>query len=245
VISTPKAPPPDTLFGGAVTLHQPARGQGYRVNVDAVLLAAFAARERRARRAVDLGAGVGAVGLCLLHHDRAEHVLFAEEDREAHTLCRMNLEANGWQARGEALCVDVSNTLALPTSGADLVVCNPPYVPPGRGRPPVVGAKARLGDLAIFTRAARCVLGVRGRACFVYPAPEIATLLETLRNAGLEPKRMRLVHSDRDEPARVALVEALAGKPGGLVVLPPLVERDGEGPSDELVGILRGRGATR
>ncbi|HEY2516385.1 MAG TPA: hypothetical protein VGI39_36190, partial [Polyangiaceae bacterium] len=57
----------DTLFGGRVQLAQPGRGEGYRVNVDAILLADFARRAPRARAAVDLGAGVGAVSLALLH----------------------------------------------------------------------------------------------------------------------------------------------------------------------------------
>ena len=40
----PRTLSPDKLLGGAVTLHQPARGEGYRVNVDAILLAWFAGR---------------------------------------------------------------------------------------------------------------------------------------------------------------------------------------------------------
>src|SRR5262245_55763877 len=63
--SMPRGVTQDALFDGALTLFQPARG--YRVNIDALLLAAFAARGRRARRAIDLGAGVGAVGLSLLY----------------------------------------------------------------------------------------------------------------------------------------------------------------------------------
>src|SRR5690606_34260915 len=46
----------DTLFGGQLHLTQPARG--YRTNVDALLLAHFAALPGRAQLAVDLGAGV-------------------------------------------------------------------------------------------------------------------------------------------------------------------------------------------
>ncbi|MGH7328487.1 MAG: tRNA1(Val) (adenine(37)-N6)-methyltransferase, partial [Polyangiaceae bacterium] len=58
----------------------------------------------------------------------------------------------------------------------------------------------------------------------VYPAPSLTTLLSTLRASGLEPKRVRLVHAKSISPARIALVEAQAGKVGGLVIEPPLVE---------------------
>jgi tRNA1Val (adenine37-N6)-methyltransferase len=52
----------DALLGGRVQLLQPARG--YRVAIDAVLLAA-AIDAGPGQRILDLGAGVGAVGLCL------------------------------------------------------------------------------------------------------------------------------------------------------------------------------------
>jgi tRNA1Val (adenine37-N6)-methyltransferase len=229
----------DTLFGGALTLHQPARGEGYRVNVDALLLAWFAGAPRRAARVVDLGAGVGAVGLCLLHLERAGDVLFVEREPPLSRLSMKNLSANGWESRGSALVADVGDPEALASVRADLVVCNPPYVAPGRGRSPVVGKGARMGELGVFVTAARRILG-RGRACFVYPASELTTLLGTLRSSGLEPKRLSFVHSRAEEPARVALVEAVPGKRGGLVVSPPLIERTEEGPTAMLAAIVAG-----
>lgn len=44
-----------------------------------------------------------------------------------------------------------------------------------------------------------------------------------LRSAGLEPKRLRLVHSFSDRPAKMVLVEAVKGAKPGLTVLPPLI----------------------
>jgi tRNA1Val (adenine37-N6)-methyltransferase len=230
----------DALFGGRIALAQPARGEGYRVNVDALLLAAFAARGRRARLAVDLGAGSGAVALSLLHFDAAERVVLVEIDAAASDAARANLEANGWQGRGEVLSCDAR---ALPPrTGADLVVCNPPYVAPARGRLPrrPEVARARSGDLSVFTQAARSAMGRRARACFVYPAGELHALWSALRETGLEPKRVRPVHPDATAPARIVLVEARAAKPGGLTIDPALVERDARGYTRELRSLLDG-----
>ncbi len=210
------------------------------MNVDAVLLAWFAGLGRAARRALDLGSGVGAVGLSLLHRDRALHVTFADIDPSLVSLAAKNLADNGWGDRGEALTVD-ARTLAPAGGGFDLVVCNPPYVEPGRGRPPLRAKQARTGELAVFTEAARRVLAARGRACFVYPAAELATLLATARAAGLEPKRLCLVHATGAQPARVALLEAMPAKRGGLVVLPPFIERDANGATPELRRLVGGR----
>jgi tRNA1Val (adenine37-N6)-methyltransferase len=222
-------------------LHQPARGQGYRVNVDAVLLAAFAGQHRRAKRALDLGSGVGAVGLCLLYRDRAAHVVMVDRDPSVARMATKNIHANGWRDRAEARVVDVTDVGTVPERAADLVVCNPPYVAPGRGRLPTVGARARMGELAGFIVAARRGLGARGRACFIYPATELLTLTAELQSAGLEPKRLRLVHARAGHAARVALVEAMPGKRGGLVVEPPLFEREGRSPSQALRAVLAAR----
>jgi tRNA1Val (adenine37-N6)-methyltransferase len=231
----------DTLFGGTVALHQPARGVGYRTNVDALLLSSFAcgSPRKRAHVAFDLGAGSGAVGLSLLHFDGAARVVFVEVDAYAAALAQANLEANGWLSRGQVLCEDVGS-LADHEGLADLVVCNPPYVQPGRGRVPKRRAleRARTGDLGTFTRAARGVAGRRARVCFVYPAHALAELLDALRVVGLEAKRLRLAHARAGAPARIVLVEAQAAKAGGLAVEPPLFEREGAGYSAELRALL-------
>jgi tRNA1Val (adenine37-N6)-methyltransferase len=230
----------DTLFGGRVALAQPARGRGYRVNVDAVLLGAFAAgtllaeprRVRRSRAAFDLGAGVGAVGLTLLHLDAAAHVTMVEVDEALAELARANASANAWGDRIDVVCADVGDARALTAGAADLVVCNPPYVEPGRGRAPSpVRARAKSGSLGVFLDAARRLAGRRARVCVIYPAIEATTLLTELRARGLEPKRLRAVHGRARDPARVVLVECVAGRPGGLVLEPPLIETSAGAPS--------------
>ena len=205
--------------------HQPAKGAGYRANVDALHLARFAAK-RKARAAFDLGAGAGAVGLALLDHDGAHHVTFVELDGDACAFCSKNIGDRALDVRARVLESDVLAAAEAHRGKSDLVVCNPPYVEPGRGRSPSEPrrARARQGSLLHFVKAARLLLARRGRACFVYPAPSLTTLLQALRGAGLEPKRMRLVHAKAKLPARIALVEAQPAKEGGLVVEPPLLE---------------------
>jgi tRNA1Val (adenine37-N6)-methyltransferase len=206
--------------------HQPARGTGYRANVDALHLAAFAMAGRRAKVAFDLGSGAGAVGLTLLHHAAAARVVFVEIDPDASALAARNLIENGWAERGKVLEGDVTKLSFACAGQADLVTCNPPYTEPSRGRVPPEPrrARARSGSLAVFVEAARRFAGKRARVCFVYPAHDLATFLAMLRAAGIEPKRLRAVHARASTPARIVLVEGQAAKPGGLVVEPPLIE---------------------
>ncbi len=230
----------DALFGGALCVRQPRHG--YRVNVDALLLAAFAARGRRARLAVDLGAGVGAIGLVLAHVGAAAHVVLVERDPELAELARENLTENGCSGSTEARDLDRDGLPLALAQRAELVVSNPPFFAPAAGTPSKRARAARSGELAPFVRAASHALaGPRARAAFCYPSAALPELFACAEDAKLVPKRLQLVHPRADAPARLALVELRLAKPGGLVVEPPLVEwQSGRARTPELARIVRG-----
>jgi tRNA1(Val) A37 N6-methylase TrmN6 len=232
----------DSLYGGAVSLRQPARG--YRVNVDALLLADFAAHGPPAHLAVDLGAGVGSVAIGLHHLGAAARFALVEREAQLIALADENTRAAHMLSRG--FCHDLQ--LGLPEElrqTADLVVSNPPFFDPENSRqgPHAGKTRARFGALGPFiTAAAAAVSGARGRVAFVYPARTLCQFLASAEQVQLVAKRLRLVHADASTPARVALIELRRAKPGGLVVLPPLFEWSEKGVrSPELLRILAGK----
>jgi tRNA1Val (adenine37-N6)-methyltransferase len=233
----------DCLLGGHVRFLQPRTG--YRVNVDSVLLAAFGVSGRRAARAVDLGAGVGVVGLLLAHWQLARELILVEREPSLARIASSNLEKA--DVKGRVLVADVraAKELAELYQIAELVACNPPFFDADRHRAPKDAGRrrARLGELAPFlAAAARCLTGNKARAIFAYPAPGLSELFSAAEQARLVPKRLRLVHPFAERPARLALVEFKLARPGGLVVEPPLIEWERAGrPSAELLAISAGR----
>jgi len=229
-----------------VRFAQPERG--YRVNVDSLVLAAFAARGRRASLAVDLGAGVGVVGLLLHELGACQELALVERDAGLVALAGENLSESGVPGRAYQADLEQGLPRAL-EQRADLVVGNPPFFDPGGHRAPSDPGRraARQGTLAPFVRAAALALsGDKARAAFVYPARALSELFQAVSSAGLVPKRLRLVHPFVDRPARVALMEFRRARPGGLVVEPPLVEWDAPGQrSAELYAITSGEAADR
>jgi tRNA1(Val) A37 N6-methylase TrmN6 len=201
----------DSFLDGRLHLQQPRTG--YRVNVDSVHLAHFAARSR-ANHICDLGAGVGAVGLMVHTLVPARKLTFVE--RDTHMLDCLRVNTAGTTAT--VLDADVASLDV--TIEADLVVMNPPYFTHGR-KPSAAKRDARFGPLQPFAMAARRTLRKRGRVAMVYPVADLVAALEQLRAAGLEPKELQFVHAKLGVPARVALVLAKPAKPGGLAVLPP------------------------
>jgi len=231
----------DSLLGGALELLQPATG--YRVNVDSLLLVAFAG-ERRVDRVLDLGAGVGALGLLALQRGIAKRALLIEADPKLVVLARENLRRAGFE--GEVRELDLAKS-RLRDSAAPLVLCNPPYYPAHSHRAAAPSrAAARSGELAPFLAAAAALVARKtGRALFSYPAPQLAELLREAERVGLVAKRLRLVHAREDKPARLALIELRAARQGGLVIEPPLIEWLGRRRSPELARLNGDRVADR
>jgi len=229
-------------LGGALRLLQPRTG--YRVNIDSLLLVAFAG-ERRVERLVDLGSGVGALGLLALHRGLARRALLIDSDPALVALAERNLKQAG--ATGEARRLDLRSE-KLAETAVPLVLCNPPYYPPTSHRPARDPSRSlsRSGELRPFLAAASSALSRKtGRALFCYPASQLPELLQQAAAVQLVAKRARFVHSRENEPARLVLVELRVARPGGLVIEPPLIEWHGSRRSTELAKLIGDRAADR
>jgi tRNA1(Val) A37 N6-methylase TrmN6 len=238
--STAPAAVRDVLFGGRLSLWQPKRG--YRVNIDTLLLAEFAAsaRVKRPPTVVDLGAGVGAATLVLNYLSPVRRVELVERQPNLALLAGDNLVAAHLAGRFHAADLSRDGLPRELTGAADLVISNPPFFKPGATRPRTnpQDAAARAGPVEPFLKAAAIALGRRGAACFVYPAGSLVSLCAAALRYGLMAKRMRLVHAFPEAPARVVLLELRHAKPGGLVVESPLVEWSARGVRSEAVAHL-------
>ncbi len=237
----------DALLGGVLVYHQPAKG--YRVGLEALLLADFALRDDRRppRRVVDLGAGPGAIGLVIAARAPTSTITLVEVDDEHAALAGENLRANHLTSRARVVQSDVRDVLThLPRGGYDLVVSNPPWFDRASGSSPVDlrRARARMLDketLRGFVVAAKTLAGRGARVCFTFPAASAMAILSACDAVRLVPKRLRFVHPRRTAPANALLLECTSGKPGGLVVEPPLVVRgEGDGYTIEATRALRG-----
>ncbi len=222
------------------------RVDGYRFNLDAVFLAAFAVEGKdpeRPLRVIDLGTGSGVVALLIARGCPQWQVSAVEAQPSMADLARRNAELN-------ALPVTVIEadwrTLGTPGRAGeyDLVVCNPPYFAMETGHLPsdadVAAARYETrGSILDTVRAARRLVKGDGSVRFVYGIGRLPELLRALDDAGLALVRLRMVHAKAEDPAYAALVEAAPGSRRPLIVERALIVHEhGGGFSDEVKALV-------
>lgn len=201
---------------------------------DSVLLADFV-RPAGLERGVDLGCGSGILSLLLLARTTKLHMTGLELQPEAAALAAENMARNGLEERTQMLSGDIRAHRRLFAAGSfELAVSNPPYFPVGSGSlsPDPARAAAR-GEtdctLPELCAAAAYLLRTGGRFCLVYRPERLSELFCRLSEAGLEPKRLRLVCPRPESAPSLVLVEARRGGKPGLVIEPPLALTDADG----------------
>ncbi|MFO7766928.1 MAG: tRNA1(Val) (adenine(37)-N6)-methyltransferase [Pelovirga sp.] len=222
----------DQLLPGNLCLWQAK--SGHRYSIDAVLLASFA-RSVKCRCIADLGTGNGVLPLLLAYLSRAEVIYGLEVQQSMAQRARRNVELNKLENRITIVAGDVRHIKQLHPQGAmDLVVSNPPYRSAGSGRiaPDEERALARhelAGTIEDFAFAASWLLSPGGAFSVVYLAERLGRLFAAMTQAGIEPKRMRMVHSTAASGARLVLLEGCkSGRPGLDVEKPLMIYADNQ-----------------
>jgi len=219
---------------------------GYRFSVDAIILADFI-RIPRAFRAVELGSGSGVISLILARRHSDIMVQGYDIHQEFVEMSNRSARINSLEKVVVFSRMDVRKVLNVcDPACCDVVFFNPPYRRVGSGRVNPEGMKAAArhelnGGVDDFVKAASWLVREKGRVYAIYTAKRSATLVNAMKNRGIEPKTIRFVHSFRESPASFILVEGTRGGGEETKVPPPLVIYESPGAySDEMKRIFNG-----
>ena len=207
---------------------------GYRFSLDPVLLCGFISSIKNSR-VVDLGTGNGVIPLLLSSRIEAKQLIGVEIQLQMVERARRSVVLNGLDGFIQIVHADIRELQKIMAAGScDVVTANPPYRVKSSGRNAANGERSIArheiyGGLSDFLRAAAFLLNSGGRFYMVYLAERLPELLAEMRCSKVEPKRLRLVHSRIDEPARMVLVEGRKNGKPGMRVEPSLVIYKGEG----------------
>ena len=221
------------------TLDRPLNGtlkiiqkrKGYRYSIDAILLTHFC-RLREDDQVIDLGTGHAIIPVLLAAKGLASRIIGVEIQEELLNMARRNIAINRMEDRITLIHRDVRDLpTCLERSSFEVAVTNPPYrgIQKGRLNPDPQKAAARHeihGSLRDMAQAAAVLLRPKGRFYVVYPASRTVDMLLTLRESGLEPKQLQVVHSRAGERARLVMAEAIKGGRREVKILTPLFVYD-------------------
>lgn len=223
----------DAILGGRLRLRQMRRG--HRAGTDAVLLAA-AATLAPGDVVIDVGAGVGTIGLALALRAQDLSGVLLEADPIMARLAVENCALNSVAGRiGVAVC-DLFDPAARRAAGvaegsASLVVTNPPFYDHGKARPSIHPGKSRAYHLgadglspghADWLRAALALLAPGGRFCLIH-RPEALPALLSGAEGRLGAIRIRPVHARPEAEAIRILLSGVKASRAPLRLCSPLV----------------------
>ena len=221
----------DGFLGGRLILRQ--HQAGYRAGSDAVLLAAAVAA-KSGEAILDVGAGAGALTLCLAARLASVTLSGIELQGELVALARANAAENGVGDRVEFHVGDVARMAAdLKTQMFDHVVTNPPYFEAETVRPPPDGSRATarvesapgLGDWI-----GHCLKRLRpaGSLTLIQRTERLGEILAALSGSAGDIVIFPL-WAKPGVPAGRIIVRALKGRRGALKLAPGLILHDDSG----------------
>jgi len=227
------------------------RARGHRHSVDDVLTAAYALEvSPRVTRHLDLGAGIGTVGLLVLWGMGASaHLTAIEAQTVSHRLLLANIAENHLSERVEPLFGDLREFAS--SERFSLITGSPPYFPTSAGIVPKDSQKAHArfelrGDVSDYARAAERHLAPGGWFVFCFPTPQKARALAAVAAAGLCVTRQRDVIPRAGLPALFSLFACRHATEGAESASDaPLLVRSADGQlSDAMQRVRRGFGFT-
>jgi tRNA1(Val) A37 N6-methylase TrmN6 len=210
------------------------------------MLLAAAAPAGGIGRLVDVGAGVGAVGLAILQRMNDARADLIERDPELAALATENAALNGLRERTRVVRADVMRAderraAGLADAGADLVVTNPPFFEarnvrasphPRRASAHVfadgTSAAAGAAPLEAWILACLALLRAGGRLIVIHRPEALAQILgafgRRLGSVAILP-----IHPGADAPAHRILVAGVKGARGPTSLRPGLALHDPQG----------------
>lgn len=236
----------DAFLGDRLTVLQPK--SGYRAGTDAVLLAASVGATRSPElRVLDVGAGVGVVGLCVAARIEASRVVLVEKNSDLATLARKNVLQNGFTDRVDVVDADVlgrANELELEAESFDHVLSNPPFYDAGAARASSNNLKAAAhvmpsGGLDNWLRFMARMTRPGGQATMIHVAERLGDVIGAFerRFGGL---LLQPLHPRAGVPANRIIVQGTKGSRRPMQLLAGIVlHNEGHGFQPEIDQILR------
>lgn len=227
------------LGGGVSVIVSDEHGFG----TDAVLLADFASPKRK-ENACDFGTGCGIIPMLWYRNGCAKQIWGVELQKQGYEQACESAKISDAEEKITFINHDLRDIKSVFNHGTmDVVSMNPPYKAADSGIKSTSQAdliarhevECKLSDV---TSAAAHLLNFGGRLCMCNRPERLSDTIIAMKEAGIEPKRLRFVVKRPDTRPWLFLIEGKKGSKPYLNVEPMLIMYGDDGElSDEVMNI--------
>ncbi len=227
-------------LGSGITV---AVSEDHTFGTDAVLLADFASPNKK-DIVCDMGTGCGIIPMLLCRNGKGKHITGIEIQQNGYEQAMESVRLSGVEDKVTIINGDIREIKQLLPHGTfNVVIMNPPYKATNGG----IESKTQSARLARHeitcniddvTAAASHLLNFGGRLCLCNRPERLCDTIVSMRNAGIEPKRLRFVSKKADTAPWLFMIEGKKGAKPFMNVEAPLALYNSDGElCDEVIKI--------
>ena len=219
---------------------------GFKFGVDAVLLSDFA-NVKKKHKVIDLCTGTGIIPFLLYGKYNPNNIKGIEIQEDMVEMANRSVELNEIN-NIEFIHSDLKDVKFLKTlEKADVVTVNPPYKLSNAG---IVNPSDKLSiarheilcNLENVIEASRVLLKDNGRLFMVHRPERLADIITLMRKYKIEPKRIRMVHPNKNKAPNIVLVEGQRDGGAFLKWDNPIYVYNEDGTYSDQINEIYGRG---
>lgn len=218
--------------------------EGFCFGIDAVLLSDFAKEIRNNSEVLDLGCGTGILSILLSAKTNLKKIYGIEIQEEVAEMAKRSVALNKLENKIEIINKNIKELEEIfEKNSFDSIVTNPPYKKIETGKTnekqnKFISRHEVTANLEDFIKISFNLLKDKGTLYMVHKPERLAEIIYTLKKYKLEPKKIRFVHSNYEQDAKLVLIKAVKNAKEFLKVEKPLFVYNKNGEyTDEILEI--------
>lgn len=188
---------------------------GFCFGIDAILLSDFAKNIRKGTKVLDLGTGTGIISILLCGKTKLQKIIGIEVQEDVYDMACRSIKLNNLEDRFEVINENILNLSNIYENDSfDVIITNPPYKKQNTG---IVNDKAEklisrheiLANLEDFISISSKLLKDKGEFYMIHRPERIVDIFSLMRKYKIEPKEIRLVFSNENNPPKMVLIKGV------------------------------------
>lgn len=189
--------------------------EGFCFGIDSVLLSDFAKNIKNDALVMDLGTGTGIIPTLLCAKTKLKKVIGIEIQEEVCEMANRSIELNNLKNKFEIINDNILNLNKIYEKNTfDVVITNPPYKKKNTGilnesNKKIISRHEVTATLEDFIKVAKEMLKDKGEFYMVHRPDRLVDIFSIMRKYKLEPKLLRFVFSEKEQPPKLILIKGV------------------------------------